>query len=152
MNISYGKYDAICFHILISKTKISQGFCPANFIELSVVPVIHHAHLVSQCIVNPDLRFVRVQYLDFYFLQKNYFFMAPSILILPGPQKRIVIPQMRNMNAFSPSENMWKLCATVTATSIPIIIGITASLVNNPRITKMEQKNFSKHHQCKRNS
>jgi hypothetical protein len=67
--------------------------------------------------------------------------IIPSTLILPGPQKRIVIAETRNKVAFSPSTKISPPETIKTITIMVIIIGIAANLVNKPRIRKMEQKN-----------
>ena len=71
----------------------------------------------------------------------NYFPIIPSTLIFPGPQNKSVIEAAKKNAPFSPSAKICALEAIKTTTDIPIIIGIQANLVNNPRTRRRPQKN-----------
>ncbi len=73
-----------------------------------------------------------------------YLPIIASILALPGPIRSRVINPKRNRVGNSPSPKIFEWCAFTIATHITTIKGIQASLVNNPNIKNIEQKNSAK--------
>ena len=49
--------DAQRFHIFISEAQLAQAFCTANFVELRIVTMIHHTHLIGKRVMNSYLSF-----------------------------------------------------------------------------------------------
>lgn len=77
-------------------------------------------------------------------MNKIYFPIIPSTLILPGPHNKIVSVAARYTIPLSPASNICPCEAIKTTTHIPIIIGIQANRVNNPRINNIPHTSSAK--------